>query len=66
MEEKPPPSDIRSRARRLARPVFFFAGVAYVAAAIAKLVMHQDFWQLYFGCAAAFFVLAWVFKPERR
>ncbi len=66
MEEKPPPtSDLRSRTRRIARPVFAFAGVAYIVAAIAKLMMHQDFWPLYFVCAAGFFVLAWVSKPGK-
>jgi hypothetical protein len=49
--------------QRIARPLFLFAGIAYIVAGIVKFIIHQDLAWLFVVFGAAFLLLAWRVKP---
>jgi glucose dehydrogenase len=51
--------------RKLVRPLFLFAGIAYVIGGIIKYAMHQDFAQIYVICGLAFMVAGWLFGRQK-
>jgi hypothetical protein len=55
----PPPTQLQRRLRRLTRPLFLFAGVAYVIAGIVKFAIHQDNGWVYIILGVAFLLVAW-------
>ena len=61
-----PPKPVPSRGMSLARawPVFIFAGIAYLIAAAAKVIVHQPEGGLYLACGVAFLMLGWIAKPK--
>jgi hypothetical protein len=71
-DESPPPEPKRPappyarRGMSLGKAwfVFAFAGIAYLAAAALKVVVHQPEGPLFAGCGVAFLVVAWFVKPK--
>ncbi len=66
MTPNPEPTQLQRRMRKLTRPLFLFAGVAYIVAGILKFVVHQNGGWIYIGLGLAFLVLAWVVPLAQR
>ena len=60
MTPHPEPTQLQRRMRKLTRPLFLFAGVAYIIAGILKFVVHQNGGWIYFGLGVAFLIVALV------
>ena len=51
--------------RKLMRPLFLFAGIAYVIGGIIKYAMHQEFALIYVICGLGFIVAGWLFGRQK-
>ena len=47
------------------RPLFLFAGIAYVIGGIIKYAMHQEFALIYVICGLGFIVAGWLFGRQK-